>query len=258
MNAILSLLRVVVADSSAEGYGGTIAIVALVVMAIGHVAAYGREDVRRDTLSRLAQRLGFSFSPAATAELNDFTGTLELYSIDWRANHRNVLTLRREDFGLAIFDVQVMRGRRALWLKHTVSSLCVAGAEFPRAIVTKAKVSLPLPTLRSPDDVEYPDDPSFSSDYLLRGKDVLKAITPELIVSLRKHDVSFEAGGDWLRIYRVNQPVPPDQYVSFIEATFELAKLLQPKLTSDFPKFDAALAAPAVSEDRETANADPY
>jgi hypothetical protein len=252
MIAVLLLLGEVESTSS-DGWGGTLAFFVLALVGIGFVIAYGKEGGRRDALRNLARQLGFSFSPVASADLNEITGTMELYALDGRFRHENVLTLRREDFGIAMFDVRgVSRKGYPSWLKHTASSMCVAGAEFPRAIVTKATVNWGITPLRSPDDVEYPDDPRFSSDYLLRGKNVLDAISPALIALVRKHDISFEAGGDWLRVYRVNQTVPPEKYVSFIEATLQLARLLQPKLTVDFPKFDDASAAVAVSGE------DPY
>lgn len=188
---------------------------------------------------RFAERVGFTYSDERPADLIDDPGTMNIFPLDARGPGGAFLVLRRPDFTLARYVSSILPSRMAPdHCIFTVIELVVPGAAFPRAIVTVAKPVGRLYRVKFDDAQVYAKDREFSEEFVLRGDDVIDVITPDLVELLRDQMFSFESEGDRLRICRAHlTPAAVSKDTALLEVAPELAKLLRPDLSVEFPDF---------------------
>lgn len=202
-----------------------IPIVLIVVVApVAIYVAYKQARKRTEALQRVADQIGFHFDRAAHGMPPPEAAQFHLFSYSG-SDLRNLLHGKRGDQEVYIFDhsYTVRGGKSSSTVSQTVAAFPIKSRPLTdfelRPLGTLDKIGSALGF----QDIDFREDPDFSSRYVLKGKD--EDAVRQLFIDRRRsacvraRDVCVEGGGGWLITYRARRRVEPDGISQFLDET---------------------------------------
>lgn len=203
-------------------------LVPLVIAVVAGILylAWRAEQRRREALRQMAEQLGFEFeleaNPLSTAEFARF----HLFTQGHGHAAANVLRGQTEREEVLLFDYRYVTGsgKNRSTHRQTVAALSLgARASLPAFELRPENILHKIGAAFGYQDIDFPDYPSFSAHYLVRGKDqpavreVFDGTVIEAVENAR--GVCIEGGGSWLVIYRAGRRLAPLRIPEFLEET---------------------------------------
>lgn len=187
--------------------------------AIKGVRAHFRRK-RRDALAGLAARRGFAFA----AENPSIDCSSDLRLLDRGHSHvfRNIMRGDLEGLAFLLFDHEFSTGggKSERFFYRTVAAFRVNGSLSPfdlRPEGLRDKIS----ALLGAQDIDFPESPSFSDAYLLRGSDAARTrqdFDPNVLAFFSGHPGwCAYGGGPWVGLFRGEERVLPERLWEFLE-----------------------------------------
>lgn len=202
----------------------------VVVMVMTVVA----ERKRREALQRVAAQLGLTFYAKDPGILIGGAGSLYLFDQGHSRRVQNVMTGVIEDLQVSVFDYQYTTGGGKNSTTHSQSVVAIRqdGRPLPAFQLRPEGIFHKLGSMLGFNDIDFPEHPRFSSQFLLKGQHELAvraAFTPEVIGYLEgRKDICVEGGGNWVIVYRSGRRLIPEQIAGFVEEGFTIATGLVP------------------------------
>jgi carbonic anhydrase len=207
-------------------------VVALVVGGILTLISKYFENERTKKIEKLARSQGFNFRQTPTAADNDLPIGCYLAETGRNPAVSNVLEVARTDelqFVLFEYEYTVGYGKSQHTTHQTIGRLRTPLLKLPSFLLFPETLFSKIGVMFGRTDVNFPDSPDFSDQYILRGQDeaALRAIfSPALRQALTPLDhLTIEGADDVLFIFRSDRRVKPEDLVSRIEEDKRIAAL---------------------------------
>lgn len=198
------------------------AIVAAIVAII--LAVRRAEKARTEGLQQASAAAGFTFEVEGDLERIKALGDLPLYGRGHSRRVKHVMTGRRGNSDVSVFDYRytVGHGKQSHTWHQTV--VVYAGASRALPDLQMAPENFLFDKLNQVfgyQDIDFESNPEFSSRYILRGTDesaIRSAFTPDAQSFFAAHQGwTVEAQGGTVAIYRSGQRVKPEGLPMFLE-----------------------------------------
>ena len=189
------------------------------------------EKRRREALSRMALRLGFSFAPNSQETPREAHGQLPLFTRGHSQAARNVMEGVASGHPARIFDYQytVGSGKHSSTHRQTVVAFYLAGNLLPEFSMEPEHIFHRIGEAFGYKDIDFTHHPEFSRSYFLRGKDeqaIRTLFQPSLLTLFsREKSWNVEGGGDRLIVYQWSKRAKPEEIGRFLEDTTRIAEL---------------------------------
>ena len=180
---------------------------------------------RRKAMEAAARQFGWTYSAEAPGYAEQFA----IYSLFGQGRNRkalNVLTGQRDGVPVEVFDYEHTSHSSASSKKtsHTIVHVDLAALALPTFAAYPETVAEKLAAAVGMQDIDLPEHPVFSGQFVLRGPDEAavraRFVDPVPDVFSANHGVSAEGGGTHLFVYHEGRLAPPDQLqVLLTEAT---------------------------------------
>lgn len=214
--------------------GILIFIVAVIVLiAVGALWAYRREKKRTEEFAKIAQELGFEFSPYGDPALLKTLGDHHLFSQGHSRKLWNLMRGQAQGLEVILFDYQYVTGsgkHRHTW-RHTVLCMQFEGGELPTFSLRPETVWHKIGSWFGYQDIDFESHPNFSRRYLLRGGDeaaIRRLFTDEVLAFYEEHPgLSTEGSGNRLVVYRHSRRITPADTRSLLEMGFKVLGVLR-------------------------------
>ena len=199
-------------------------IIALVVGGILTLISRYFEQERTKRIEELARSRGFTFRHAPTATDNDLPVGCYLAETGRDPVVSNVLEVARTeelDFVLFEYEYTVGYGKSQHTTHQTIGRLRAPLLKLPSFLLFPETLFSKIGVMFGRTDVNFPDSPDFSDQYILRGQDepALRAIfSLALQNALTPLDhLTIEGADDLLFIFRTDRRVKPEDLLARIE-----------------------------------------
>ena len=207
-----------------------VGIYALIVVGVVGAAVLQTYLERRRTkaLAAAAKRLGLNFSAQGHLSQEGFA-SFPIFQEGRGRCCSNILRGQPEGTaGVLLFDYEYETGsgRSRQTHRQTVAALRYAKGGLPKFSLRPESLLLKIATVFGYQDIDFPERPGFSRQYLLRGseeKSIRELFGLNLLEYFEQHPGWFlEGGGDWLVVCQHGKRMPPQAFGDFIDR----AKLL--------------------------------
>lgn len=199
-------------------------ILALVVGGILTLISNYFERLRTKKIEELARSNGFTFRPTPTSTDDQLPTGCYLAETGRDPAVKNVLEVARTDelnFVLFEYEYTVGYGRSRYTTHQTIGRLRAPLLKLPSFLLFPETLFSKIGVMFGRTDVNFPDSPNFSDQYILRGQDepALRAIfSPALRIALAPLDhLTIEGADDTLFIFRTDRRVKPEDLLARIE-----------------------------------------
>lgn len=203
-------------------------VVVLLVIAVVAYIGHGMEKKRTEEYARIAQELGFDFSPKGDAALLETLGGHHLFSQGHSRKLWNLMRGKANDLEVLLFDYKYVTGggkHRHTW-HHTVVCMQFAGGELPTFSLRPETIWHKIGGWFGFRDIDFETHPTFSRQYLLRGNDeeaIRRLFAAEVLAFYEEQTgLSTEGSGDRLVVYRHARRVAPQDIRSLLEEGFKV------------------------------------
>ncbi len=206
-----------------------IAVVAAILLSV--YLAIKAERRRREQLREQAARLGYIFEEERRLESEPFR-QLRLFGRGRTRRLNNVLSRKTDGTEILILEFSYRQGSGkqshhytvTVFLKRTPHAF-IPGFELrPEGITSK------IASLFGYQDIDFSEDPEFSSKYLLRGENeerIREIFTMPVRLQLRERTKwSVEGEGEWLAAHRGTERVKPDDLGGFIREAEQIVEMI--------------------------------
>jgi hypothetical protein len=214
----------------------TVIYVILAVAVVAGLVAYAvrRERARVEALRQASLLLGFAFQEKEPGLLQEPWAEAPTFQRGRRRRASNVMRGRVGSFDAVVFDYQYTTGsgknRRTHRLTPTVVHL--PEAALPAFELRPEHLLHRIGAHFGYQDIDFPDQPEFSSRYLLRGEDEAAIRTRfdarVLDRFTRATGWSVEGRGDWLVLHRRRGRIRPDDLRPLTTDAEQVARVFQP------------------------------
>ena len=192
-----------------------------------------REKKRTESLAEVARQLGLEFRERGCAALLSQLAGFQLFSQGRSRKMRNRILANTDDVELTIFDYEYTTGTRKNSRTWRQTVVCFEGSEsvFPQFSLRPERLLDKVGSALGFQDIDFDTHPKFSKNYLLRGspEERIREVFNEDVLSFfeTKSDVSVEAQGQLLVLFRRNGRVKPHEIRSLMEEGFTAFRLLR-------------------------------
>lgn len=208
---------------------GMVAMVVLVFVAIRVNAA--RERERTEGLRQAGRRLDLRWHANPPRELAKLMESCNVFRSGHSRKVSNVLGGEHAGFQVIACDHRYVTGGGN---HRHVHQETIAVLELPAALpafrVLPENVFHKIGQVFGYQDIDLPEEPTFSSRYLLRGEDeaaIRRLFRREVAGFFVRHPgLSGECIGHHLLLYRPGQRVPPGELEAFLQLACDLGRLL--------------------------------
>lgn len=181
-------------------------------------------QMRANKMEALARSLGYTFRGSATVADSDLVTGCYLGETGSKPTVSNVLEVARTpEFKFIFFDYSYTRddAESTTTIHQTIARIQAPLLKLPSFLLFPETIFSKIKVLFGGADVNFPDSPGFSEQYVLRGQDegALRAIfSPALRQALEPlHHLTIEGADDALFIFRAGCRIEPDELVARIE-----------------------------------------
>ena len=205
-----------------------VAMLAFIVFLMSRAAKRRSYDtVRGREMETGARQLGFSFTPHADLVSLQFFADFELFEGD-KVNLENLMTGSSRGHHVAIFDLVYRNignaGSGTTTSRQTMVALVSSSLALPVFYLRPEGVIEKVLNTVNRVDINFPERPRFSSQFLLYGDDetaIRKLFKPSILDQFEQNPQLFVAGsGSCLYFFAsrtLAQPLQVRQYVNFVE-----------------------------------------
>lgn len=213
-----------------------IAIVAvLIIIGIGVGMYY--EKRRREALARVAGELGLEFFPSGIPGLLGALQGFKLISAGDSHTLTNTIRGITDEVELTIFDLSYSTGsgKNRSTHRQTVIRFASSQLNLPDFAVSPEWFFHKIAKLFGTKDINFVDDPAFSSSFLLQGANepAVRQLFSQEVRSwfAGRVGVTCEGRGKQLLFFRAGQRLSADKIPGLLEEGFQLFKLLSAATT---------------------------
>lgn len=203
----------------------------LFIVAIFGITSY-LEKKRRDELSAVARRMGFSFSPGPDGSVQYSASGFDIFKAGHSQAVSNVMAGETDGIKLTIFDYMytVGYGKHSSTYSQTMAVAEAPNAALPRFSLGPESIFHKIGEIVGFKDIDFPGNKGFSDKYLLKGSDeaaVRAAFKPETLrfFESMKDVVNVEADGGRMAVYRMNKLVKPEEMSRFAGDAARIARM---------------------------------
>jgi len=189
------------------------------------------ERRRREQMREKAALLGYTFEEDRDLESEQYRD-LNLFKRGRSRRLRNVLSRRTDRKETVIVDFSWRQGGGKSSSQYSVT---VVLQRFPHLFVPGFElrpegISHKIASWFGYQDIDFPEDPEFSSRYLLRGdnEERIKEIfrMPVRLQLRERTEWSVEGAGEWIAVYRGMRRVKPEELDAFIREAEQLVEII--------------------------------
>ncbi len=196
----------------------------IVVLIGSSLFGFFKSEIRANKIGALARSLGYTFRRRATAADSELVIGCYLEQTGSKPTVTNVLEVARTpELKFIFFDYAYTTddGDTSTTTHQTIARIQAPLLKVPSFLLFPETIFSKIKTLFGGGDVNFPDSPEFSNQYILRGQDeaALRAIfSPALRQALEPlHQLTIEGADDALFIFRAGRRIEPDELVARIE-----------------------------------------
>jgi len=208
-----------------------ILIVAVLVL-IGIAISMYFEKKRREAVEKVAGELGLEFFPQGIPGLLEALRGFALFNSGRSHSVTNTIRGVTDDVELTIFDLTYTTGggKHSHTHRQTIIRFASSQLNLPDFTVSPEWFFHKIAKLFGVKDINFPEDPTFSSAFLLQGeretavRDLFSSQIREWF-SARK-GITAAGRDQQLFFFRAEQRVNPDKIAGLLEEGFQLFKLL--------------------------------
>ena len=203
------------------------AIVAVVILIVVAIMVYARHR-RTQAVKKIAAELGFEFLGHGNDKLPMLAWNLDFFSKKGYRQVRNLVCTKREGATLFIFDYQ-----EAIATKHQRHETVVL---FESNTLALPHFFLAPENLFNKDifgdrDIDFPEYPQFSRNYILRGEleDSIRRIFNYRVIFLyeSRQGVTTEGLETILAYYYANESAQPKTWNAFLQEALDAYRLFK-------------------------------
>jgi hypothetical protein len=204
------------------------------IVAVALYINYLVEKKRTEGMQRVAEELGFEFSPKGDGPL---LTELSLFNLFTQGHSRRLYNLMRgeaNNLEVDIFDYTYVTGsgKSSHTWKQTLVCFGMREASLPSFSLRPETFWDKIGTWFGYQNIDFDTNPAFSDKYLLRGRDeeAVRALFGEDVLGFfeRQPGLSIEGYGHRLIFYRQSKRVDPDNIRGFLEEGFKVLALFRP------------------------------
>ena len=203
-------------------------LIGIIVAGVGVIwyLASWFESQRAQEYAGVARKLGLEFSPAGDNALLESLGGFSLFQLGHARKLQNLIRGQTQQVDVAMFDYRYTTGggNSSSTSRQTVIRFESPLLDLPKFELRPAHVGFRLAKLFGYREISFPDNPSFSKKYLLRGDDeeaVRGAFTEEVMLALESLAGLHVFGeGAMLLVYRPNKRLRGYELRGFLEEAF--------------------------------------
>jgi hypothetical protein len=217
-----------------QDFAATLAFVGVLITIVASaylISAYRRRK-RTESLQKIAEELGLEFAPGADGNLVFQLANFELFSKGKSSKATNLLQGQSGDRALAIFDYEFTTGSgKSRHTTHTtVLKIRFDGPELPDFSLRPRNIWDKIGSLLGRKGIELESNPKFSRAYMLRGENEpeVRALFSSAVLDFYElhPELTTEASGNTLLLYRRGQRTSPTQFGNFLSEGLELLPIL--------------------------------
>ena len=202
------------------------------VIAIAYVISAYRRRKRTASLQQIAGELGLEFAPGADGNFVFQLANFELFSKGKSRKVTNLLQGKSGDRALALFDYEFTTGSgKSRHTTHTtVLKIRFDGPELPDFSLRPRDLGDKIASMFGSKGIDLESDAKFSRKYMLRGENEpqIQALFGNAVLDYYElhPDLTTEASGNTLLLYRKGKRTSPSQLGAFLSEGLELLPLL--------------------------------
>jgi hypothetical protein len=191
-----------------------------------------KEKKRTEALANLASRFGMQFTKEAPETFLGAFSKVNLFTLGHSRQVRNLMQGEIDGLTVSIFDYTYVTGSGKTRSEHrqTVVGLSLPALALPPFILRPENLFHKVASALGWHDIDFPEAPSFSKRFLLRGAQehaIRAAFNPGVLDFFERHPgVSAQGCGSQLIYYRAGRQQPPADIRPFLRQGCELARLL--------------------------------
>lgn len=219
-------------SNDAPEWGFLIFILFLVMCAASVGGVLYLERRRSKKMAEVARSLGLTFRRKASDADNALPAGCHAGQIGRGRIVSNVLEApRSEELNLTLFDYQYTlgHGKSSNTVYQTITRMESALFHLPAFVLFPESFLAKMGKMFGSADINFPDSPGFSGNYILRGADeaAIRALfAPALRQALESQDrLTIEGSGNLLFIFRKGQRAKPEQIAARLEQDKRIAAL---------------------------------
>jgi hypothetical protein len=192
------------------------------IVAIWHVVRRA-EQKRRQALRQLAEQLGLEFAEEAGELTSSEFARFHLFKQGRGRRASNLMRGRVGRDEVLLFDYRYVigSGKNRRTVRQSVAAFSLGPLTLPDFELRPESLFHKIGAAFGYQDIDFPDYPSFSSHYLVRGKDepaVRGLLDGTVIESVQAaKGICIEGGGSWLVVYRAGRRVDPLRMSEFLD-----------------------------------------
>jgi carbonic anhydrase len=206
----------------------------IAIIAVALYINYLKEKKRTEGMQRVAEELGFEFSPKGDGPL---LTELSLFNLFTQGHSRRLYNLMRgeaNNLEVDIFDYTYVTGsgKSSHTWNQTLACFGMREASLPSFSLRPETFWDKIGTWFGYQNINFDTNPGFSDKYLLRGRDeeAVRGLFGEEVLGFfeRQPGLSVEGYGHRLIFYRQSKRVDPENIRGFLEEGFKVLALFRP------------------------------
>jgi hypothetical protein len=205
-----------------------------VIVAVALYINYLVEKKRTEGMQRVAEELGFEFSPKGDGPLMTELSLFNLFSQGHSRRLYNLMRGEANNLEVDIFDYTYVTGsgKSSHTWSQTLVCFGIRNTSLPSFSLRPETFWDKIGTWFGYQNINFDTHPGFSDKYLLRGRDedAVRALFHDDVLAFfeRQHGLSVEGHGHRLLFYRQSKRVDPDNIRGFLEEGFKVLALFIP------------------------------
>ncbi len=217
-------------------------LIPVIILSIIAAALYSIISARRrrQALIQLASLNNFSYNESLPRNVEyEFSGsnlfsrkTSSFFSSNSSSKTYNTLSGNLDSLPFFSFEYKYTTGSGKNRQTHiqTVAAFAREAYIFPDFYLQPENILHKIASAFGYQDIDFAEDPEFSKNYLLRGKDenaIRMFFSPSKLASLgRTKGWNAEGCGKWILIYKANIQQKPEFYLSFLHEAKQIFSIL--------------------------------
>lgn len=198
----------------------------------GNISRKKKEKERTQALELLAEELGWDFESTATVDTIPGIERLTLFDLEEDREIRNLMYGAVDGVNATVFDyIYTVGGKRRTTYFQSVVLLEQNDLSFPAFTLRPEGVFDKMMSAFGYQDIDFPQRPEFSRQYILRGEDesAIRRIFNDQLVSFYENNPGTftDAVENQLFVYRFHERLQPADIESYVDFALEIPALMR-------------------------------
>jgi hypothetical protein len=207
------------------------ALVAVAVIGLVLYLTVRAEKRRREQMRQQAALLGFSFEEERALDAEPYR-ELRLFTRGRGRRLKNILCRRSDRTETLVLEFSYKQGGGKSSSHHTLTVMLrkSPGLFAPQFELRPEGIHDKVASWFGYQDIDFPEDPEFSSRYLLRGENeerIREIFSMPVRLQLRERTGwSAEGRGEWVGVYQGSRRAKPEEISGFVQEAEQIAVII--------------------------------